>query len=320
MPNIITIGESMVLLIADQGDPLEFVSNFSRYVAGAESNVAIGLARLGHSSGWISVIGDDPFGTYIRSSIRGEGVDTAAVVVAKDHPTGLMVKERSDVGDPQVYYYRQNSAASHFSPDMLQESYFEQGKILHITGIFPALSTSSKETLFAAIKIAKSRGMMISFDPNIRLKLWTAEQAKTTLLEIAKLSDLILPGLHEAELLVGTTKWESVANFFHDQGNQFVIMKNGAEGAYYSVQAADGTIDEGYEEGFKVEKVVDTVGAGDGFAVGVLSALQEGLPVGQAVKRGNAIGAMAVMVRGDSDGYPTRKKLEDYVRRQVKKS
>ncbi|WP_378953902.1 sugar kinase [Pelosinus sp. sgz500959] len=313
MPEIITIGESMVMLIADQGDPLEFVSSFSRHVAGAESNVAIGLARLGHQSGWISSIGNDPFGTYIRNSIRGEGVDTSAVVTSTVHPTGLLVKERNDAGDPAVYYYRRHSAASYFSPDMLQESYFENGKIFHITGIFPALSATSKETLFAAIKMAKSRGMLISFDPNIRLKLWTAEEAKTTLLEIAALSDLILPGLHEAELLVGTTEWEKVSAFFHEKGNRFVIMKNGAEGAYYSIREEDGSITTGYEEGFKVSKVVDTVGAGDGFAVGVLSAMHEGLSFGQAVKRGNAIGSMAVMVRGDSDGYPTRKKLEAYL-------
>lgn len=313
MPEIITIGESMVMLIANQGEPLEFVSSFSRYVAGAESNVAIGLARLDHQVGWISSIGDDPFGTYIRNSIRGEGVDTSAVTVSTNHPTGLLIKERNDAGDPKVYYYRQHSAASYFTPDMLQEKYFEQGKILHITGIFPALSITAKETLFAAIKMAKSRGMMISFDPNIRLKLWTAEEAKTTLLEIAALSDLILPGLHEAEILVGTTKWEDVSKFFHEKGNQFVIMKNGADGAYYSIKGEDGSITEGYENGFKVGKVVDTVGAGDGFAVGVLSALREGLSFDLAIKRGNAIGAMAVMVSGDSDGYPTRKKLEAYL-------
>jgi 2-dehydro-3-deoxygluconokinase len=317
MPEIITIGESMVMLIADQGDPLEFVTSFSRHVAGAESNVAIGLARLEHRSGWISSIGNDPFGTYIRNSIRGEGVDTSAVMVSAVHPTGLLIKERNDAGDPEVYYYRQHSAASYFTPDMLQDSYFAQGKILHITGIFPALGTTCKETLFAAIKIAKSRGMLISFDPNIRLKLWTAEEAKTTLLEIATLSDLILPGLHEAELLVGTTNWEDVSNFFHDKGNKFVIMKNGAEGAYYSIHEEDGSITKGYEKGFKVSKVVDTVGAGDGFAVGVLSALREGLPFGEAVKRGNAIGAMAVTVRGDSAGYPTREKLEKFLSNQV---
>lgn len=314
MPEIITIGESMVMMIASQGEPLEFVANFSRHVAGAESNVAIGLARLGHQVGWISSLGDDPFGTYIRNTIRGEGVDTSAVRISPHHPTGLLVKERNDIGDPQVYYYRKNSAASYFTPEMLEEQYFKQGKILHITGIFPALSPSAKATLFTAIKMAKSQGMMISFDPNIRLKLWMAAEAKETLLEIAALSDLILPGLHEAEILVGTTKWETVAEFFHNKGNQFVIMKNGAAGAYYSMRNENGSLIQGYEEGIKVKTVIDTVGAGDGFAVGVLSALREGLSLSEGVQRGNAIGAMAVMVRGDSDGYPTRKKLAEFLK------
>lgn len=317
MSEVITIGESMVMLIANQEEPLEFVSDFSRHLAGAESNVAIGLARLGHKAGWISSVGNDPFGTYVRNTIQGEGVDTSAVMVSSTHSTGMLVKERNDKGDPRVYYYRKDSAAANFTSDMLKESYFDKGKIFHITGIFPALSPKSKETLLAAIKIAKNRGLMISFDPNIRLKLWSAEEAKTTLLEIAGLSDLILPGLHEAELLVGTTKWEEVSKFFHEKGNKFVIMKNGADGAYYSIREEDGSISQGYEKGFKVSKVVDTVGAGDGFAVGVLSAMREGLSFGQAVKRGNAIGSMAVMARGDYDGYPTREKLEEYLSQQL---
>jgi len=317
MPEVITIGESMVMFIASQGDSLEFVSDFTRHLAGAESNVAIGLARLGHKTGWISSIGNDPFGTYIRNTIGGEGVDTSAVTVSTVHSTGMLIKERNDGGDPQVYYYRGDSAAANFTSDMLQESYFDNGKIFHITGIFPVLGAKSKEALFAAIKIAKSRGLMISFDPNIRLKLWTGEEEKATLLEIAGMSDLILPGLHEAELLVGSTKWEKISKFFHGKGNKFVIMKNGADGAYYSIREDDGSITQGYEKGFKVGKVVDTVGAGDGFAVGVLSALRENLSLGQAVKRGNAIGSMAVMVRGDSDGYPTREKLDEYLRKQL---
>lgn len=315
MPDIITIGESMVMFIASQGEALESVTDFSRHLAGAESNVAIGLARLGHKSGWMSSLGNDPFGRYIRKTIESEGVDTSTVTLSSVYPTGMLIKERNDVGDPQVYYYRKHSAAANYTTEMLQENYFNEGKIFHVTGIFPALSPECKDALLAAIKIAKSKGMMISFDPNIRLKLWTAAEAKATLLEIAELSDLILPGLHEAEILVGTTDWKQVAKFFHEKGNKIVIMKNGAEGAYYSICQEDGSIQEGYETGFKVEKVVDTVGAGDGFAVGVLSAIREGLSLGEAVKRGNAIGSLAVMVRGDYDGYPTREKLEEYLGR-----
>jgi 2-dehydro-3-deoxygluconokinase len=314
MPEIITIGESMVMMVAEQSDPLQFVTSFTRKIAGAESNVAIGLARLGHQVGWISSVGDDPFGTYVRNTIRGEGIDTSLVTVLHNAPTGLLVKERNDSGDPKVYYYRAGSAAAnHMSPAMLQESYFDNAKILHITGILPALSANTRETIFAAIAIAKRKGLLISFDPNVRLQLWKAADARKTLLEIAHLSDLILPGLTEAELLIGTSDWEEVAKLFHAQGNRYVIMKNGSEGAYYSAQDKSGSIAEGYEQGFKVAQVVDTVGAGDGFAVGVLSGILEGLSLQESVKRGNAIGSLAVMVRGDADGYPTRDQLDEYV-------
>lgn len=313
MPETITIGESMVMMVADQSDSLQFVTSYTRKIAGAESNVAIGLARLGHEVGWISAIGDDPFGTYIRNTIRGEGVDTSQVSILKQHPTGMLVKERNEIGDPKVYYYRKGSAASRMTPDMLREEYFEQAKVLHITGIFPALSENCLDTLLAAIGIARQKGALITFDPNIRLKLWSKEQAKETLLKLAGMSDLILPGIKEAELLAGTTDHKQVADFFHGLGNRYVVIKDGPEGAAYSHREAGQLIETGYAKGFPVRRVIDTVGAGDGFAVGVLSGLLEELPLAQAVTRGNIIGSMAVMVQGDAEGYPTRAQLEEYM-------
>lgn len=314
MPDIITIGESMVMMVADQSDSIQFVTSYSRKIAGAESNVAIGLARLDHSVGWISALGQDPFGTYIRNTIRGEGVDTSQVCFSPQRPTGLLVKELNAVGDPLVLYYRRGSAASYITPGSLYEAYFTGAKLLHITGIFPALSECCKDTLFAAIEMAKRNGLMVSFDPNIRLQLWDAEQARQTLLQIAAQSDLILPGVAEAELLVGSSDWTTVAEFFHKLGNRYVVMKNGSDGAYYSGLQADGLAAAGYQKGFRVKSVVDTVGAGDGFAVGVLSALLEGHTLQEAVLRGNAIGSLAVMVRGDVEGYPTRPQLDKYIK------
>lgn len=313
MPTVITIGESMALMIAEQSGPLEFVTSFIRKVAGAESNVAIGLSRLGHQAGWISSIGDDPLGIYIRNTIRGEGVDTSLVAELSNYRTGLMLKEQSEIGDPKIYYYRENSAASHMNPSVLVDSYFDHGKILHITGIFPMLSAECRETTFAAIAIAKEKGLLISFDPNIRKQLWKGEESRHMLLEIAQQADIILPGVQEAELLVGSLKWKDISTYFHEKGIRFVIMKNGDDGAYYSMVEADGVIRDGYEKGFKVKRVIDTVGAGDGFAVGVLSGILEELPLKEAVRRGNGIGSMAVLVKGDSEGYPTRKQLEEYL-------
>lgn len=315
MPALITIGESMILMIAEQSGPVEFVTSFTRKLAGAESNVAIGLSRLGHQTGWISSIGDDPFGVYVRNSIRGEGVDTSLVTVSPIYRTGLMVKEQSDAGDPKIYYYRENSAASHMNTSMLVDNYFDNAKILHITGIFPMLSPECQETTFAAIALAKEKGLLISFDPNIRKQLWKGEASRCMLLEIAQQADIILPGIQEAELLVGSLDWKEISAAFHSKGIRFIIMKDGAAGAYYSMKVADDEIISGYEKGFPVKRVVDTVGAGDGFAVGVLSGILEGLPLDKSVRRGNAIGSLAVMVKGDSDGYPTRKELDEYLSR-----
>jgi len=313
LPQIITLGESMVMMVADQSDSLQFVTSYTRKIAGAESNVAIGLARLGHDVGWISAIGDDPFGTYIRNTIRGEGVDTSQVQILAEYPTGMLVKERNEIGDPKVFYYRRGSAASRITPDMLDENYFTGTKILHITGIFPALSENCRETLLRAVEIAKAKGALITFDPNIRLKLWTKEQARETLLKLASLSDLIMPGKKEAELLIGTGDWDKVKAYFHNLGNRYIVMKDGPEGAFYSHQEGSEVVEAGYAKGFPVRRVVDTVGAGDGFAVGILSALMEELSLKQAVTRGNAIGSLAVMVQGDVEGYPTRRQLEEYL-------
>jgi 2-dehydro-3-deoxygluconokinase len=315
MPAVITIGESMALMIAEQSGPLEFVTSFTRKVAGAESNVAIGLSRLGHQAGWISSIGDDPFGTYIRNTIRGEGVDTSLVSVSTSFRTGMMLKEQSDIGDPKIYYYRENSAASHMNPSTLVDSYFDNAKILHITGIFPMLGAECWEMTLAAIAVAKKKGLLVSFDPNIRKQLWRGEESKRMLLEIAQKADIILPGIQEAELLVESLQWKDISAAFHSKGIRFVIMKDGAAGAYYSMKTTDDEAIGGYEKGFPVKRVVDTVGAGDGFAVGVLSGILEGLTLKESVRRGNAIGSLAVTVKGDSDGYPTRKELEEYLSR-----
>lgn len=313
MPQIITIGESMVMMVADQSDSLQFVTSYTRKIAGAESNVAIGLARLGHDVGWISAIGDDPFGTYIRNTIRGEGVDTSQVQILTEYPTGMLVKERNEIGDPKVFYYRRGSAASHITLDMVDESYFSHAKILHITGIFPALSENCRETLLQAVRLAKKQGAMVTFDPNIRLKLWNKEEARVTLRKLASLSDLIMPGRKEAEILIGTGDWDQVKEYFHNAGNRYIVMKDGPDGAFYSHQEGCEVVEAGYAKGFPVRRVVDTVGAGDGFAVGILSALMEGLSLKQAVTRGNAIGSLAVTVQGDVEGYPTRHQLEEYL-------
>ena len=143
--DVITFGESMVLFSPGDKGPLRHVHNFTKSIAGAESNVAIALSRLGHSVGWFSKIGDDEFGRYIKFMVRGEGVDVSRTIIDKEHQTGLLFKELFEHVNPNVYYYRKNSAASFLQPADLDLEYIKSAKILHITGITPAISQSAKE-------------------------------------------------------------------------------------------------------------------------------------------------------------------------------
>jgi 2-dehydro-3-deoxygluconokinase len=153
----------------------------------------------------------------------------------------------------------------------------------------------------------RAAGKTISFDPNLRPTLWPSREAMAESLNaLAALADWVLPGVTEGLTLTGHAKPEDIARFYLDQGAKGVIVKLGAHGAYF--RTADG--DAGIVPAVPVAKVVDTVGAGDGFAVGVVSALLEGRDVRHALARGNRIGALAIQVIGDSEGLPTRAELD----------
>ncbi|MFC4803070.1 sugar kinase [Neobacillus sp. GCM10023253] len=297
--DVITFGETMVLLNPSKAGPLRYVSKFEKTIGGAESNVAIALARLGHRVSWASRLGEDEFGLYIRNFIRGEGVDTSLVTFDPASPTGVFFKERQDGRDPKVNYFRAGSAASRMGKAHLQESEIAKAKILHISGITPALSSSCRELVYHAIDAAKRNKVTIVFDPNIRLKLWTKEEAREVLIDIAGKCDIVLPGIEEGLILTGEKTPEKIAEGLIKNGSKAVVVKLGDTGAYYN----DGDKQE-YVDGYRVEKVVDTVGAGDGFAAGFISGLLRGWSYRNAVSLGNRVGASAVTVAGDVEGYP----------------
>jgi 2-dehydro-3-deoxygluconokinase len=300
MMDVITFGESMVLFTPMKNGPLRYVNQFEKTVGGAESNTAIALSRLGHKVGWVSQLGDDEFGLFIRNFIRGEGVDTSKVQFDPDHPTAVFFKERHGHGDPKVFYYRAGSAASFMDRTHLRERDIAGAKILHITGITAALSASCRELVHYAIDAAKANNVTVVFDPNIRLKLWSESEARSVLMEIAAKCDYILPGLDEGTLLTGKKEPEAIAEHFLSLGVKAVVLKLGEKGAYF--KSAD---HQEYVDGVKVAQVTDTVGAGDGFAAGFISGLLRGWTYREAVAFGNRVGASAVTVTGDVEGYPS---------------
>lgn len=304
--DVVTYGESMALLVAEEVGDLAAVGKFSRRLSGAETNVAIGLSRLGLNVGWVSRLGSDAFGRFVRAAVAAENVDVSSVATDAIYKTGIQLKAKAENGeDPAIDYYRRGSAASHLSVADFNEDYFKSARHLHATGIAPALSETTMAFAHHALDFMRANGKSISFDPNLRPMLWPSQEIMAQKINaLAFKADYVLPGLAEGKILTGYSEAKDIAAFYLDHGVKKVIIKLGAEGAYY--RTAD---EEGVVAGVRVETVVDTVGAGDGFAVGVISALLEGLTIQQAVARGNQIGAFAIQVVGDMEGLPTRAQL-----------
>ncbi|MFM2480862.1 sugar kinase [Celerinatantimonas sp. YJH-8] len=305
--DVVTFGEAMAMFIACTPGELATVEQFVKKAAGAELNVAVGLARLGLQSGWMSRLGDDSLGQFIQQTLAKAQINHEAVVIDRHYPTGFQLKSKTQNGtDPIVEYFRKGSAASRLSIADFNQAYFTRARHLHLTGVAAALSESSFALCEYAARWMRQAGKSISFDPNLRPSLWPSEAVMVEKLnQLACLSDIVLPGISEGERLTGYQSPEQIANFYLTQGVQIVIVKTGAKGAYY--QTIQG--DQGVVSACVVDHVVDTVGAGDGFAVGVISALLEGLSVREAAERGNYIGARAIRFIGDSEGLPTREEL-----------
>ncbi|MGM0515061.1 MAG: sugar kinase [Pseudomonadota bacterium] len=307
--DVVTLGEAMAMFVAAQTGDLAEVESFTKRIAGAELNVAIGLARLGLNVGWVSRVGNDSFGRFTLQQLAKEGVNAQRVTVDGRYPTGFQLKSKNTDGtDPSVEYFRKGSAASHLSTADFDRDYFAGARHLHLSGVAAALSAESRELCHFAAAEMRALGKTISFDPNLRPVLWSSRELMIEQLnKLACAADWVLPGLKEGQILTGQSTAEGIADFYLERGVQAVIIKTGPEGAWFKTAAGD----QAAVPAVKVTNVVDTVGAGDGFAVGTLSALLEGKTLLQAVQRGNKIGSLAIQAIGDSEGLPTRAALAE---------
>ena len=304
MPQLITIGETMAAFTPDSVGALRYVQNFGIRTAGAESNVAVGLAKLGLEAAWVSRLGTDEFGWYIRNQLRAEGVDCSGVKFDPIHRTGVMFKQTSS-GETSVFYYRADSAASHLEPEDLDEAMLRGCRILHLSGLTPVLSESCRRTVEAAIEMAKRNGVKISFDPNIRRKLWRGQDYAPLIRELTLQSEIVLLGLDEADALFGLRDPDAIFDLlFRDGCAQYVAIKDGGNGAW----VADKTTRE------KLPpypcKPIEPIGAGDGFNAGFLAGILQGRDVVTAGRMGAICGALATQTPGDVEGYPDAAQME----------
>jgi dehydrogluconokinase len=303
--DVLSFGETMTMFVAEQTGDLATVEHFHKRIAGADSNVAIGLARLGFNVAWLSRVGRDSLGRFVVQALQREGLDCRHVGIDPGHPTGFQFKSRQEDGeDPVVEYFRRQSAASHLClADVPSE--LLGARHLHATGIPPALSASMNEVSRHLMSTLRQAGRSVSFDPNLRPALWPSEQKRIEQVnQLASLAQWVLPGLSEGQLLTGLCDPHDIAGFYLDLGAEAVAIKLGPEGAYYRTAE-----EEGFVAACPVARVIDTVGAGDGFAVGVISAMLEQRGIAAAVERGNWIGSLAVQSPGDMEGLPTRAEL-----------
>lgn len=299
MPDVVTLGECMAVLYPPDPVTLDEARTLLLDVGGAEANLSIALARLGHTARFISRLGDDPFGRRVRAVLAAEGVDTSALMVDAGAPNGVFFREWLADGARRVYYYRAGSAASRLTPGDLTSDQFAGARILHLTGITPALSSSCAAACIRAIELARAAGALVSFDPNFRPRLWSAVQARETLLPLMRAADIILMGHEDAQALLGSGDDQEALTAAAALGARIVVLKRAERGALALV---DGQRFEA--PATPATRVIDPVGAGDGFDAGFLAGQLRGWGISESLTLGARVGAAAVAALGDYAGYP----------------
>jgi 2-dehydro-3-deoxygluconokinase len=299
----------MVLVVPPAPGRLRHAGSVTLSIGGAESNVAIGLARLGVPASWVSALGDDELGELVLHRVRAEGVDTRAVRRVPDRPTGLYLREEV-AGALRVHYYRRGSAASTLAPGAFDPAVLGGAAFLHLTGITGALSPECAEFLPWAARTAREAGVRVSYDVNYRSRLWEPAAARAATEALLPHVDVLLVGDEEARALWGEDD-ESSLERLADAGPAEVVLKLGARGCAAVVEG-----ERVGSPGFPAREL-DPIGAGDAFAAGYLAATLWGLDPAERLRTANAMGAFCVQNLGDYEGLPSRRELTAFLDRTV---
>ncbi len=307
---LLTFGETMGLFTAAGIGTLDLVGHFTLGIGGAESNMAVGAARLGAPVTWIGRVGRDAVGELVARRLGAESVD----VVAIPDPafTGLMVRHARTGQTVHVDYHRAGSAGSRLCSADIPLQRIEDAAILHVTGITPALSDSARRAVFEAVDTARSLGRVVSVDVNYRSKLWRAEQALPVLRDLVGRCDLVFAGVAEAQLVTASTTADRVAlaRALAALGPAESVIKDGADGC---TAVVDG---EPLAEPARPTAVIDPVGAGDAFVAGYLAERLAGAAPRQRLATAAAVGSYAVSVPGDCELLPSREELAAFLAAQ----
>ncbi|CAH0297901.1 2-dehydro-3-deoxygluconokinase [Arthrobacter sp. Bi83] len=301
--DLLTLGESMVSLRS--GGPLSAGGSLSMHVAGAESNVAVGVARLGHRVRWAGVVGADPHGQFVQRQLRSEGIELHHREDSV-RSTGVMFLEQRTADVSRAFYYRAGSAGSTLCREDVDAALQGGARILHMTGITAALSAEARDAVEYAARRATGAGVLVSLDVNYRSKLWSRDEARAVLSPLVRHASIVIASDDELDLVAADSGVPSdsaeaealMAKHLLGLGVQDVVVKRGAAGAGAHTRAGH------WEVPAVPVTSIDTVGAGDAFTAGYLSALLDGEDVPGRLRRGALAGAFAVSTAGDWEGLP----------------
>lgn len=306
---LVFFGETLGLILGDADHRLEQAELGRLSIAGCESNVAIALARLGQTCRFFSAVGNDPFGQRVRKVLRAEGVGDGNLLTRDNARTGLLLRNGFPWREPDVFYYRDQSAFQAAVQELAARVHLGPGDLFFTSGVTMALSKDCGNAVAGLLARARDVGASVVFDANYRSKLWSEELFRVSLTsQLDKIHTLCL-GLDEGKVLTGAPVPAQIAKACLKAGVKTVVVKGGSGGAWYFDQ-------EGRNEhcpAFVVENVADPIGAGDAFDAGLLAARMEELPPTEQLRWGCALGALACMAHGDWEAAPTRDQLAQYL-------
>jgi len=303
-PEVVTLGEVLAALLAPTGLPLAAATTLDVTFAGAEANVAVGLSRLGHRVAHLGRVGADPLGEGALACLRAGGVDVGQMRIDPGRPTGLLLRDVVTSRPISVQYHRSGSAGSALCDADVMPDVVADARLLHLSGITPALSSSARSACRRAVEEARAAGTVVSFDPNVRLRIAPRDHWNGIVREFAGFADIVLTGADDARTALDVTDPADAAAWFHDRGATVVVVKDGPHGAW---ESSDGQV---VRQPARPVPVVDPVGAGDAFAAGWLSGWLRGHPAEERMRAATAVASCVVSTPGDLAGLPTAAVLD----------
>ncbi len=294
----------MIELFSD--DPIADAQSYRKAFAGDTMNAMFMASKLGSSCGFVTRLAEDPFSDYLLREWSAQGIDTSA---SRRGPgfTGVHFVTQLPDGGRDFLYYRSGSAASAMTAQDLDPDYLGEAKVLHVSGILQAVSDTCRSAVLEAVRIASARGVLVSYDTNLRLSLTSPARARDAMMEVMPFADVVLPSFPEETLeLTGIGDERDAVAYFQDLGAKNVALKRGPLGVLAATPNGRRAIPAVAPRG-----VVDTTGAGDAFAGGLLHRLAQGADFFEAARWGVAAAGIKVGGRGAILSQPARAEVED---------